>query len=235
MDDAHKLLLMFAAAIAAAGSIGLAGILGDRRSRRRQKEKHRDRAIAMQGRGWQYEAERLDNFRLKGRSRYGVSWTLYADGGHPEDASESTVWSTNRVYSPNIVIYLTKRSVYDRSATWTAHLPPSVRRFCQSAKELRTVSAGKNDYVVLAADEALGYQIFGRDTNAAHERWLEAWRSAKLGGNSFVIQLGEPNLQFSADVFIDSPDTLEAMITLGETVAEAYLTTHCGTATQTRP
>jgi hypothetical protein len=99
----------------------------------------------------------------------------------------------------------------------------AVKSFCINAKELQAVTAVDTEYVILAADEALGHQVFRPETKLAYEKWLEVWREEKSIGDSFSIQLGGQNLEFSATRFLESTEALAAMIRLGEALAEAYV------------
>jgi hypothetical protein len=137
------------------------------------------------------------------RARASVgTWVVHATDAE-NSSLERTSWSTNSVFAPDVQVYVSKRSEYSRIGTWLGGgVPPALKLFHESAKEIVVnTPAGGDDYVVVAADESIGYQVFGPETQKAYVNWLATWNRVKHWGGSFTIQLGGRNLEIEIDEF----------------------------------
>jgi hypothetical protein len=227
MDDVYKLFLVLGALAAVLVFIGITAVVAERRGRRKQRRAHQVRAAQAAAHSWKYQPTHDPDFRLSGRSSQGISWKLSAHTTDAENSSpEQTTWSTNSVFAPDVQLYVSKRSDYGRIGTWLGDAAaPGLKLFRQSAKEiLVNAPAGGDDFIVVAADESIGYQVFGPETQRAYLNWLSTWERAKHWDGSFTIQLGDRNLNIEVNQFIDSIDVLQVLVELGEALAHSYRT-----------
>lgn len=225
MDDVYKLFLVLGVLTASLLAMGIAAVGAERRSRRQQRKRHELRAGEAAAHKWKYQPTDDLDFRVSGRSSQGISWELAVHATDAENSSpERTIWSTNSVFAPDVQLYVSKRSDYSRIGTWLGGgVPPALKLFHESAREIvvNTLPGG-DDYVVVAADESIGGQVFGPETQTAYVNWLSAWQRMKHWGGSFTIQLGGRNLKIEINEFIDSIDVLQTLVDLGEALAHSY-------------
>jgi hypothetical protein len=225
MDDVYKLVLTLGAFSAVLIALGITAIVAERRGRRKQRTRHALRAGEAAAHQWKYQPTDDSDFRLSGRSREGITWKLAAHATDAENSSpERTTWSTNSVFAVDVQLFVSKRSDYNRIGTCLGgSVPPLLRAFHERAREIvvKTLPGG-DDYVVVAADESIGYQVFGPETQTAYVNWLTTWERVKHWGGSFTIQLGGRNLNIEINEFIDSIDALKMVVQLGEALAQSY-------------
>jgi hypothetical protein len=227
MDDVYKLMLLLGVMTAFLALIGIIGVLGDRREKRKARAKHQAMARQAALLGWEYQPGPDTAFQLMGRTPDGIRWQLAANAVDAEDGMPArTVWSTYAVYAPNVALYVTKRSEYKYRKSWLGRraTPPLVQLFLKSAKEITIVTPEmEHDYVVLVADEGLGYRIFGPETQAAYNAWLTSWRNLKTWPSQFTIQVGAQNLSIEVTDFLDSISAITPLVDLGQVLARSYL------------